>query len=37
MNMNKYNSCPLCGEVHIAVEYHGYRHICVKCRNFVRD
>lgn len=32
-----YCRCPLCGETHILVAYHGYKHICVKCRNFVRD
>ena len=29
--------CPICMEQHIAVEYYGHRHICTKCRNFVRD
>lgn len=32
-----YPRCPLCYQTHILVQYHGYKHICVKCRNFVRD
>lgn len=29
--------CPLCFETHISVKYYGYRHVCVKCRGFLRD
>lgn len=31
------DACPICMEKHIPVEYYGHKHICSKCRSFVRD
>ena len=27
--------CPTCGQDHIQVQYYGYRHVCLRCREFI--
>lgn len=28
--------CPTCGQDHIKVQYYGYRHICMRCREYIK-
>ena len=28
--------CPTCGQDHIPVQYFGYRHICMRCREYIK-
>jgi hypothetical protein len=28
--------CPTCGQDHISVQYYGYRHICLRCREYIK-
>lgn len=28
--------CPTCGQDHIKVQYYGYRHICLRCREYIK-
>lgn len=29
--------CPICGKDHVAVEYYGHQHVCIKCQRFIKN
>ena len=31
------DGCPTCGQDHIPVQFYGHRHICIRCREYIKD